>query len=417
MALWIVLTLLTSVAAVLMSAPFLRKLDERRGRLSDVAVYRDQLREVERDLSTGLIDPGQASSATHEIKRRMLAASRAAESVEPGRSVSPNFAIIAVAGFVVLGSVTLYAVKGRPDLPAAIPSARAFTQTVPPLTVTAASSEAPDSVAQNPAGANSGLATVDEMITRLVARLASKPDDPEGWRMLGWSYFHTDHYPEAVEAYAKAANLRPDIAAFQSSYGEALVRAQNETVSPEARALFEKALRLDPKDPRARFFIGLAEEQEGSKAAALETWVALMKDAGPNDEWAPDLKVRIAALGKEIGPIPDLNVQAGSTVATPVPATPSVKRGPSAGDILAAQSMSEEDRSAMIRRMVDGLANRLAQSPQDSDGWVRLIRARKVLGETSAAKDSLRQALLAFPEGGQDRDGILAAARELGLIE
>jgi cytochrome c-type biogenesis protein CcmH len=412
MALWIVLTFLTSIAAVLVSVPFIRKLDERRGRLFGVVVYRDQILEVERDLATGLIDPSQASSATHEIKLRMLAADRAPEEARSSRSVSPNFAIVAVTGFVVLGSVILYAIQGRPDLPSAIPAARAL-----PQAVAAPSPDVQNSEVKSPSSASTGLATVDEMISRLASRLASKPDDPEGWRMLGWSYFHTDRYPDAAEAYAKAASLRPSVAAFQSSYGEALFRASNETVTPEARAAFDKALKLDPKEPRARFFIGLSQEQAGNKSAALEAWIALLKDAAPGDEWVPDLKTRLSNLAKETGTALDPNLSSELPVAVSVPDVRPAVPGSTASDIAAAQTMTEEDRSAMIRRMVDGLANRLAQSPQDSNGWIRLMKARKVLGELDAAKDSVKQALLAFPEAGQDRDAIVREARELGLLQ
>ncbi|MBI4723947.1 MAG: c-type cytochrome biogenesis protein CcmI [Rhodomicrobium sp.] len=413
MTLWIVLTVLTSVAAVLVAAPFLRRFDERRAtRPSGTEVYLDQLQEVDREQAAGLIEPEQAALAKTEIKRRLLAADR--EAARPlGRSLSPNLAVVAIAGFVVLGSITLYALGGRPDLPAAAPAAQALAQPAP-LAVTAAAQPGMNSPQTT---APAGLASVDEMIVRLVKRLEGKPDDPEGWRMLGWSYAHTERYDEAVKAYAKAVALRPDDAGFQAAYGEAMVRASNETVTPEAKAAFEKVLKLEPKEPRARYFMGLAMQQQGDKAAALESWTALLKEAGPNDDWAPELRQHAAALAKELGMSLDPGLLGQAAAPSSPPAAPPAERGPTAADVKAAESMSAEDRNAMVRRMVDGLAARLAQSPKDVDGWIKLIRSRKVLGELDAAKEALKQALLVFADAGEEKSRIIAAARELGLAE
>jgi cytochrome c-type biogenesis protein CcmH len=409
MTLWIVLTLLTSAAAVLVSAPFLRRFDERRAtREASTSVYLDQLQEVEREEATGLIEPEQAALAKAEIKRRLLVADREAAPAASGPALSPNVAVLGLAGFVVLGSVTLYALTGRPDVPASTPATRSFSQPAAPSAVK------PIQLAADPAPqpASAGLAPVDEMIARLAKRLEAKPGDPEGWRMLGWSYLHTGHYDEAVKAFAKAIALRPDNAGFQASYGEAMVRAANETVTPEAKAAFEQALKFESKEPRARYFLGLALEQQGDKAAALDAWTALLKEAGPSDDWAEELRQRVTSLAKELGSSAGPGAPAGTAaLSSPPPA----ERGPTAADVKAAESMSAEDRNAMIRGMVDRLASRLAQSPQDLDGWIKLIRARTVLGEQEAAKEALNQALVVFAGADEEKSRILAAARELGV--
>jgi cytochrome c-type biogenesis protein CcmH len=412
MTLWIVLTVLTSGAAVLVSAPFLRRLDERRAaQQASTSVYLDQLQEVEREETAGLIEPEQAALAKAEIKRRLLAADREAAPAATRPALSPNVAVLGLAGFVVLGSVTLYALTGRPDVPASVPPARAF---LPPA---APSAVKPVQLVADPAPkqAAAALAPVDEMISRLAKRLATKPDDPEGWRMLGWSYLHTGHYEESAKAYAKAVALRPADAGFQASYGEALARAANETVTPEAKAAFEQALKLDSKEPRARYFLGLALEQQGDKAAALEAWAALLKEAGPSDDWAEELRQRVASLARELGSSAGLGAPAGMAALSSL--APLAEHGPTAADVKAAESMSEEDRSAMIRGMVDRLASRLAQSPQDPDGWIKLIRARTVLGEQEAAKEALNRALLVFAGADEEKSRVLAAARELGVAQ
>ncbi len=427
MTLWMILTVLTSLAAVLVAAPFLRRLDEKRtARTSTMEVYLDQLQEIEREQAAGQIEAEQAALAKAEIKRRILAADRETAPAMR-RSLSPNLAVVLIAGFIVLGSVTLYALTGRPDLPAAAPQAQALTQPVP-LAVTATAQPA---VAAPAAAPSTALPSVDDMIARLAKRLEDKPGDPEGWRMLGWSYAHTERYAEAAKAYAKAVELRPDNAGYEAAYGEAIVRASNQTVTPEAKAIFEKALKADPKEPRARYFMGLAQEQQGDKAGALQSWTALLKDAGPQEEWVPELKRHVAALGKELGMSVDPAIlgQGPATTVQPspppaisaavsVPPTPlSAERGPTAADVKAAETMAPEDRTAMIRRMVDGLAARLAQSPKDADGWIKLIRSRKVLGEENAAKEALKQALLVFSDAGDEKARILTAARELGVAQ
>ena len=119
MTLWLILTIMTSVAAVMLSAPFIRRFGHPEGEtVGNIQVYRDQLKEVEIELRQGLIDDAQAEAARIEIKRRALAADRMDKSDRPEFSGDErNFAAIGVTGIVVLGSVALYAVTGNPDLP------------------------------------------------------------------------------------------------------------------------------------------------------------------------------------------------------------------------------------------------------------------------------------------------------------
>ena len=127
MTLWLILTIMTSAAAVLVSAPFVRRFDQRRARAAnEVEVYRDHLKEVEREATLGVIDADQAESARVEIKRRLLAADRADGPALPGLAAEERkFAMIAVSGMVILGSVGLYAVTGNPDLPSSSGTRRA----------------------------------------------------------------------------------------------------------------------------------------------------------------------------------------------------------------------------------------------------------------------------------------------------
>ena len=139
------------------------------------------------------------------------------------------------------------------------------------------------------------------MIERLANRLKQDPKDANGWRMLGWSYFSTQRYSEAADAYAKAIELQPEVAALKTARAEAMVRAAKDVVTPETMALFDDALKQDPKDPRARYFKGLAKEQAGDKKSAVEEWVAILKESAPAEPWWAELRKRTAELGREIG--------------------------------------------------------------------------------------------------------------------
>jgi cytochrome c-type biogenesis protein CcmH len=416
MTLWIILTIMTSGAAVLMAAPFLRQWDQAAGSSNDQMVYRDQLDEVEREHGAGQIDGAQAEGARTEIKRRLLAAARQAPAaIRPLGRLERRFAVWVIAGFVTIASVTLYAINGSPDL--------------------ASAPARPQNVAATPRAVEraDGLGSVDDMIARLVARLEAKPNDADGWRTLGWSYFGTERYGDAAAAYAKAVGLDPSNAALRAAHGEAMVRNANGRVNDDAKVIFEAALKLDPKDPRARFFLGLVKEQSGNKSAALDDWIGLLNDAGGADDWADDLKSRILALAGDLG----MDVTARLPAAATKPEPPETKssggilgrlqqeyagqpparteRGPTAEDVQTAAAMLPADRTAMIRAMVDGLQSRLDAAPRDADGWIKLIRSRVVLGERALAQASFERAQKIFADSPAELQHVAAAAEQLGI--
>jgi cytochrome c-type biogenesis protein CcmH len=443
MTLWAILTIMTAVAAVYLAAPFLRRLDQQPEGPRDVEVYRDQLVEVEREAAAGLIEGNQAETARTEIQRRLLVADGARPPSLARFSLGErNFAAVGIAGIVVLGSVGLYALNGSPVLSS--PPARfgaLAKEGASAVDQLALATKDAGGLLQNPSQPR--LGSVDEMIGRLIDRLNRSPNDPEGWRMLGWSYFNTDRFAQAASAYAKAIELSPQNADFRSSRGEALVRAADGLVTDEAKAVFADALRLDPKDAHARFFLGLAKEQAGNKLAALDDWIAILNESDSNEAWVGDLEQRVTELGRETGvdvskrlhlppaaaagslfPMLQRQEQAPADsvpgVGLPNTAAPIVvpnKGGPTAEDIRSAEAMQPADRMTMIQGMVDRLASRLSQSPHDVDGWIRLMRSRQVLGEAGAAQETLRSALDVFKDSPDEQARISTAARELGLLK
>lgn len=167
------------------------------------------------------------------------------------------------------------------------------------------------------------LADVDTMIERLAARMEKDPNNADGWRMLAWSYFATKNYTKAVDAYARAMQLKPDSMAYKAGHAEALVRASGDTVTPEAAAEFDAVLAAEPGNSRAVYFKGLAKEQSGDKKGALEYWTASLKAAPTDIEWAAEVKERIEKLGKETAaatPAPDAAKAAEPAKTTEQPA-------------------------------------------------------------------------------------------------
>jgi cytochrome c-type biogenesis protein CcmH len=275
-----------------------------------------------------------------------------------------------------------------------------------------------------PSAPQGGLASVDEMIERLAARLRQQPNDPEGWRMLGWSYFSTQRYRESATAYLKAIELRPDFAEFRSLRGEALVSAANGTITAEAMQVFDEALARDPAEPRARSFKALAKAQTGDKVAALEEWINILNAGDPTTTWHDELKQKATDLGRELGVdiAPRLRgrqaAASGDILKALAGPAPSTAR-PSAvlPDERATGTESAAGQDEMIRGMVERLAARLEQSPRDVEGWIKLMRSRIVLGETDRAKHDLERALGVFDNTPQERSQIAAAARALGILQ
>lgn len=163
--------------------------------------------------------------------------------------------------------------------------------------------QAPSAAAPTaPVGANGEPASVDEVIAGLEARLQDNPGDAEGWRMLGWSYFETGRFAESATAMRRAIQLAPGNSEYHSMLGEALVMAsKDEAISPDARAAFKRAVEIDPKDARARYFLAAAKDIDGKHAEAIEDWFGLLAETPADAPYAKDIRDVIRNVGKERG--------------------------------------------------------------------------------------------------------------------
>ena len=257
------------------------------------------------------------------------------------------------------------------------------------------------------------LPDVETMIGRLVARLKSQPEDAEGWRMLGWSYFHLGQASKAIEAYARAVSLRPQSSEFKSAYGEALVAEDGGSVTPRAIEAFQGALAIDAQNAKAMYFLALAKAQAGNKQEALKEYLALQGDLQGDvqeEPWVAQLREQTENLARELKV--DLPPRASQAARADV--LPDRQR-PTPEEIASIQALPADQQKMVIREMVEGLARRLRERPIDEEGWVRLIRSRVVLGEQQTAREDLARALAAFSGDASAVARIAAAAKELGV--
>ncbi len=371
MTLWLVLAAMTAVALAALLVPLARRRPRARARREyDLQIFRDQLRELASDVERGVVNVGEAAAARTEIERRMLVAGREAEAGEtPAQADGARGRVLSGAVLIGLGlgvpaaAVALYLVLGSPGLPGQPFATRAGAPTM------MAGGEAED---------------LSLMIENLSRKLEAEPENLSGWMLLGRSHLVTGHYPEAVTAFRRAQALAGDDAVIAAELGEALVLAAGGTVTPEARTLFERALSTLPDEPAARFYDGLFEAQRGEPEAALDIWLALAAETPVDTPWYGQLKRMIEEAAVEAGV--ELAAIPSAPPAAAVPASDAP--GPSAEDMAAAQQMDAEEQAAMIGGMVERLATRLEEEPDDREGWLRLANAYSVLeryGDTAAA--------------------------------
>ncbi|NOT39211.1 MAG: c-type cytochrome biogenesis protein CcmI [Alphaproteobacteria bacterium] len=279
---WFALAFLSVIALGLVMPPLLRR-PQPANHARDLAVYRDQLKELEADLERGVISAAEAEAARTEIKRRILAVPLAAA---PSQSAPSRAAAIAVASAVVAVSLATYLTLGRPTLPSSFFEAKA----------------------EREATADEMLAEINQMVERLAAKLKAQPNDAQGWRMLGWSYVQLGRVKEGIDALARAVTLDPENAALRAQYGEALVQDAGGNVTPDALAAFDEALKHDAKDPRARFYKGLSLVQSGKEREALDLWTQVIREAPADADWLPGLRAQAQELATKLKRDPKVTV-------------------------------------------------------------------------------------------------------------
>jgi cytochrome c-type biogenesis protein CcmH len=351
MILWFLFALMTVAAILAVLWPLTRRNAARGG--SDIAVYRDQLDEITRDRAVGLIGEPEAEAAKVEVSRRLLAAADAAAAEKSADDESslwrrPATAIVGLA-LLPVGAVAFYLMLGSPDMPGAPLATRLAAQ-------------------------QDESRSIEALLSQVETHAERNPEDGRAWEVLAPVYMRIGRYDDAVKALRNSLRLNGSNAAREADLGEALVAAANGVVTVEAKAQFDRALALDGQDVMARFYLGMAADQDGRRADAEAIWRDILAKAPPGAAYIEMIR---------------------HTLERKAPASASAPAAAAPGRTDA--EPPQHDVTAMVQR----LADRLKQNGSDAEGWAQLVRSYRTLGQDDKAQAALadaRKALAGDPD-------------------
>ncbi|MFP3920137.1 MAG: c-type cytochrome biogenesis protein CcmI [Dichotomicrobium sp.] len=374
MILWAILAVLTALVIAAVCLPLVRPSGKQNAATqSDAEIYKAQLAEIEEERGRGLISASEAEAARLEVSRRLLRTEdKGGDSPDARRQSRQNdWAIGAITVAIPALALGGYLALGSPMLPQQPYAER---------------NERPPAAQR-----------VAELVRQVEARLEKHPEDGEGWDVIAPVYLRQKRYHDAVFAFQRALNLNGENAARLEGLGEALALRDDGQVGEKARFAFSRALVRNPDSLKARFWLAMSDEQNGEFEEAAEAYKAIMRDSPEDAPWRAMVGTRLAAVRQQLDPAraraPELPPEA----------------------MRSAESMSPEERVAMIENMVAGLAKRLEADGSDLEGWLRLMRAYKVLGKPSEAEQAAASARENFKGNATALERIDTAARQLGL--
>lgn len=378
---WIAIAIMLGAAVLLALWPLSRggnssDADENQPFQHDIAVFKDQLGEIDRDLKRGVLNEADAESARAEVSRRLIEANAQAEQASAegnGKSLA-LFTRRAAAVFMIVMipavAAIIYLPLGNPDMPDQPLQARV---------------EAQQRTTDN--------SQVLNLVEQVETHLSGNPDDAEGWEVVAPVYQRLGRYDNAARAFENIVRLRGESERRLSDLGEAIVLSQEGVITKRAQDLFERARELEPRAIRPRFFLALGLNQESKFQDAITAWENLLEEAIPESAWAPGAldQLNLARNELDLPPAEPMNA---------------------ATEIL---SMSADEQREMISTMVEGLAARLEDDPDNLPDWQRLIRSYVVLERKQEAQTALKKAIGIFEADQGARDILSDLASSLGL--
>lgn len=366
---WILFAFMTGLAVMAVLWPLSRNRSAHDVTSSEgeKAFYEDQLVEIDRDHARGLFTAQEAASAKAEAARRLIR-STASNAAPTSTLDEPALRRRRAASALALSSVPLlalamYGAYGSPGLPAQPLEAR-MAETIDVASI-----------------------DMDEAIIQIERHLAQNPTDGRGWEILAPVYMRQGRFEDAAAAYRSALQHLGESPERLANYGEAIVNAQRGMVPAMAREAFEASLVLNEANPKARFFLAQAAEQDGDAPAALEQYQWLAERSPADAPWMSIVRQRIAVLSG----------------------------GVSGAESAAALSSSGVDGDAILG-MVARLEERLKTDGGSAEEWGRLVRSFAVLGQTERAVAALGEARTALASDDAGIAGVEAVAREVGIL-
>lgn len=376
MLLWLLFSVLTAATLALILRPLMRPVAPPPDAAGEgaLAVYRDQLAEIEAEANRGVIDAREAEATKAEIARRLLAAADArdrptvagAEASGLGRRMA-----LGIASLTPIMTLALYLAYGAPGFPGQ-PHAEHMQEALQRDRM--------------------HTAQVNDLVAKVEMRLREAPDDGRGWDVIAPVYFKIGRFRDAADAFARAGRLLGESPARLSGFAEATVFAADGIVTEDARKAYERILELDPQRVEPRFWLALAREQDGDLKGAKADFEKLLASAPADAPWRSSVEDRVSAITQRLE-----------------------GKGPTADDIAASAKLDPAQRKAMIEGMVDGLAQKLKANGNDLAGWVRLVRAYTVLQRGEDARAALADARRALAADETAQQTLKQLATSLGL--
>jgi len=411
MVFWLIAALVALVVMAVLARAMLRRGADTRTPAAayDIQVYRDQLKELERDLARGTVNQADAERARVEISRRILEADRALAAASAGTPAPAGltYGVLGVSALLIVGGgFWLYGIEGAPGYPD-MPLKTRISSAAETRDNRPSQAQAEAELPVWPGPPADAPADYLDLITQLRAAVLGRPDDLAGQSLLANHESAIGNYIGAHQAMARVVALKGESASADefARYADLMIMAGNGYVSPEAEAALTQALRRDETNPVARYYSGLMFAQTGRPDIAFRLWRTLLEDGPANAPWNVPIRAQIEQLA----------AMAGENYT--LPRAPAAGPGPSQADIAAAGDMSDEDRNAMINSMVDRLSDRLATEGGPASDWARLIGALGVLGDTQRAAAIWGEAQTVFEGKAEDLAAIHAAAVSAGVAE
>jgi cytochrome c-type biogenesis protein CcmH len=339
---------------------------------SELAVYRDQLAEIESERAQGLILGSEAEAARVEVARRLIRTAEEharLEAPRPSEASRLHRAAVYAAAAIPVAAIAVYLAVGSPSLPGR-PYASRLNEPVE-------------------------QATAADLVAKVEAHLRQNPDDGRGWDVLAPVYLRMGEFHQASDAYERAMRLLGESPSRLAGFARASIMAENGIVNEPARRAYAKLLSADPQAIEPQVWLAIAKEQDGDLDAAATEYRRLLASEQTKDPWRQLLDARLKITTAKLDGEPEPQAAA-----------------PAASDVAA---MSPEAQQKFIDSMVAGLAARLKKDGKDLAGWMQLVRAYTVLGKKQEAAAALSDARASFAGDEKSLAQLQELAQSLGL--